>query len=70
LAGAKAPAGSDLEYEEHHSLDTRGILRLYLVHRFVRVDSFTRFRLVASGVLFVSADVLFLRRQRDVPDAP
>ena len=65
-----APALSDHEYEDHHSLDTGGILRLSLTHRSFCVGRFTRLWLVASGVLCVSADVLFLRRERDGADAP
>jgi hypothetical protein len=57
------------EYEDHHSLDTGGILRLYLTHRSVCIGWFTRLWLVATGVLRVSANVLFLRRHRDDPDA-
>ena len=55
--------------KNNHSLDAGGILRLHLTHRSVWVDSLTRLWLVASGLLCVSADVLFLCRQRDDADA-
>ena len=69
----EAMSEPNMDCEQHrqknnHSLDTRGILRLHLTHRSVCVGSLTRLWLVASGLLCVSADVLFLRRQRDVSD--
>jgi hypothetical protein len=65
-----APARSEQKYENHHSLDTGRILRRHLAHRALCVGPFATLRLVASGVLCLSPDVLFLRRERDDSDAP
>ena len=69
-AGAKGDSQRRTrKYENHHSLGTGGILRLNLTYRSVCIGWFARLWLVAAGVLRVSANVLFLRRHRDDPDA-
>jgi hypothetical protein len=56
-------------YEDHHPLDTGGVLRVYMPQCTFLCTEQSGCRMVEAGILFLLADVFLLRWLCDIADA-